>query len=173
MITLSFGGSIFISTFNVQTALNNHITKIGHYFLADVNLNFDRPYRISKVQNDLKSIQQIRIVEGWAYAPSQVILDNGRIGETVRLIGPPINSGMIQAELISGRWLQEGDRNAIVINEVFQFNFPDLKIGDSLKLMVNNEETFWTIVGFFQLAGKSTGFIAYTDFELVGEIQQF
>ena len=169
LITLSLGGSIFISTFNVQIALKNHTTKIGQYFLADVNLDFDRPYRISKVQNDLRSITGIKNVEGWAFASSQVILDNEQIGETVRLIGPPLDSELIQAVLIRGRWLQKGDHNAIVINEVFQTNFPDLDIGDTLKLRVNNEETIWTIVGFFQLAGKSTGFIAYTDFDSLAE----
>jgi len=169
LITLSLGGSIFISTFNVQIALKNHTLKIGQYFLADVNLDFDRPYRISKVQNDLRSINQIKKTEGWAFASSQVILDNGQIGETVRLVGPPLNSELIQANLISGRWLQPGDHNAIVINEVFQINFPHLQVGDFIKLRVNNEETIWKIIGFFQLAGKSTGFIAYTDFDSLAE----
>lgn len=169
LITLSLGGSIFISTFNVQIALKNHTTKIGQYFLADVNLDFDRPYRISKVQNDLRAITRIKNVEGWAFASSQVIFDNNQVGDTVRLVGPPMESELIQATLVRGRWLQDGDHNAIVINEVFQTNFPDLDVGDTLKLRVNNEETNWTIVGFFQLAGKSTGYIAYTDFDSLAE----
>ncbi|MHB8135667.1 MAG: ABC transporter permease [Anaerolineaceae bacterium] len=172
LITLTLGGSIFISTFNVQIALKNHTSKIGQYFLADVNLDFNQLYRISKVQNDLKSVDQIDVVEGWAFAPSQIILDNGQAGETVRLVGPPINSEMIKANLLKGRWMQIGDHNAIVLNEVFQTNFPNLDVGDTLKLRVNNEETEWVIIGFFQLAGKSTGYIAYTDFDSLAKMNK-
>jgi len=172
LITLTLGGSIFISTFNVQIALKNHTTKIGQYFLADANLDFNQSYRISKVQNDLKTVDQIDVVEGWAFAPSQIILENDQAGETVRLIGPPINSKMIKANLLKGRWMQEGDHNAIVLNEVFQTNFPNLDIGDNLKLRVNNEETEWVIIGFFQLAGKSTGYIAYTDFDSLAKLNK-
>jgi len=172
LITLTLGGSIFISTFNVQIALKNHTTKIGQYFLADVNLDFNQSYRISKVQNDLKTVHDIDVVEGWAFAPSQIILENDQAGETVRLIGPPINSEMIKANLIKGRWMKDGDHNAIVLNEVFQTNFPNLDVGDTLKLRVNTEDTEWVIIGFFQLAGKSTGYIAYTDFDSLAKLNK-
>ena len=68
--------------------------------------------------------------------------------------------------------MQDGDHNAIVLNEVFQTNFPNLDVGDTLKLRVNNEDTEWVIIGFFQLAGKSTGYIAYTDFDSLAKLNK-
>ncbi len=133
LITLSLGGAIFIATFNVQIALTKYIDQVAQYFLADVNLDFERPYRIAKVQEDLRQITNIESVEGWAYAPTEIILDNGEIGDSVQLIGPPLNTILLKAIIMQGRWLMPGDRNAVVLNEVFQTNFPDLKIGDELK----------------------------------------
>jgi putative ABC transport system permease protein len=78
--------------------------------------------------------------------------------------------------MITGRWLQPGDHNAIVLNELFLSRFPDMKVGDTIRLQVNGKETDWKVVGFFRFAGKVTGFLAYTDYayltEVIGQVQQ-
>ena len=170
LVTLSLGGAIFIATFNVQIALTEYIDQVAQYFLADVNLDFERPYRISKVQEDLRQITNIARVEGWSYAPTELILDNGQIGDSVQLIGPPLDTVLLNAIIEKGRWLNLEDHNAVVLNEVFLANFPDLKIGDQLNLRVAGEDTKWTIVGFFKLVGKSAGYIAYTDYKSLAAI---
>jgi putative ABC transport system permease protein len=77
---------------------------------------------------------------------------------------------------MDGRWIQPGDHQAIVLNELFLSRYPDLKVGDTIRLQVNGDETDWTVVGFFRFAGKVTGFLAYTDYEyltrLVGQVRQ-
>jgi putative ABC transport system permease protein len=40
-----------------------------------------------------------------------------------------------------------------------------MKVGDSFKLRVNGVKSNWIVVGFFQLAGKSTGFRAYANYD--------
>ena len=172
LVTLTTAGAIFIATFNVQISLVQYTEQVAQYFLADVNLDFERPYRISKVQEDLSVISDIDRVEGWSFAPSEVILENGQIGDGVQLIGPPINSSLLQAIIAKGRWLTAEDHNAIVLNEVFQSNFPDLDVGDTLKLRVASEDTEWKIVGFFKLVGKSAGYIAYTDYASLAAINK-
>jgi putative ABC transport system permease protein len=171
LITLTLGGAIFIATFNVQIALTKYTEQVAQYFLADVNLDFVKPYRISKIQEELSMIQEIKQVEGWSFAPSQVILENGQIGDSVQLIGPPIDTTLLQAIVEKGRWLEKDDHNSIVLNEVFQSNFPDLNVGDNIKLRVAGEDTEWKIVGFFKLVGKSAGYIAYTDYLSLANIK--
>jgi putative ABC transport system permease protein len=165
MTTLSLGGAIFIATFNVQVSLSDYIDRVSRYFLADVNLTLDRPYRIERVAQELSALPGVGWVEGWAEAASQLILEDGSAGDSILLIGPPADSILIEPILLSGRWIQPGDENAIVLSELFQARFPDLKPGDTLRLLVDGDETDWVVVGFFQLAGKSGGFLAYTNYD--------
>lgn len=165
MTTLTLGGAIFIATFNVQVSLSDYIDRLSKYFLADVNLTLDRPYRIDRITQELAALPGVGHVEGWAESPSQLILEDGSAGDSIHLVGPPSDSALIEPILLSGRWLQPHDQNAIVLSELFQARFPEMRPGDTLRLMVDGRETDFVVVGFFQLAGKSGGFLAYTGYD--------
>jgi len=170
MTTLTLGGAIFIATFNVQVSLSDYIDRVSRYFLADVNLTLDRSYRIERVAQELSTLPGVGWVEGWAEVPSQLILEDGSAGDSIVLIGPPADSALIEPILLSGRWIQPGDENGIVLSELFQARFPNLRPGDTLQLMVNGDETDWVVVGFFQLAGKSGGYLAYTNYDYLSSL---
>ncbi len=51
------------------------------------------------------------------------------------------------------------------MSELFRDRYPDLKVGDTIRLRVNGDETDWVVVGFYQLAGKVSGYAAYTSYE--------
>ena len=170
LITLTLGGAIFISTFNVQTSILNYIGQLSEYFLADVNLTLDRPQNIERVQQELADLPGVAKVEGWATARSEIVLADGSVGESVNLLAPPSGSKLVEPILLKGRWIQPGDQNAIVLSERFLSRFPDLSPGDTIQLKINGKETDWVVVGFFQLAGKSGGFLAYTNYEYLSEL---
>lgn len=165
LVTLTLGGAIFIATFNVRASLENYIQRVGRYFMADVNLTLDGAYRVSQIREALRGIPGINHVEGWAYARSELLLENDEAGDAVNLMAPPVESELIDPILLSGRWVRPGDQNAIVLSERFMSRLPGLKPGDTLRLRVNGEESDWVVVGFFQLVGKSTGLLAYTSAE--------
>ena len=48
LFTLTMGGAIFISVFNVRVTLHDYIGQIGKYFRADVSLDFDQAYRLDE-----------------------------------------------------------------------------------------------------------------------------
>jgi putative ABC transport system permease protein len=176
LITLTTGGAIFIATFTVRVSMQNYIDQIGRYFLADVNVALSRPYRMAEIQRLLYDIPDVRYVEAWSSARTQTLLPDGSDGEEVQMLAPPAGSPLVIPVLIEGRWLQPGDQNAIVLNELFQSRYPDLRVGDTLRLKVNGDETDWVVVGFYQFAGKVTGFLAYTDYDyltrLTGQMEQ-
>lgn len=170
VVTLSLAGAIFIATFSVRASLEHYITQLGRYFVADVNLTLDRAYRIREIQQILGKVPGVAALEGWAFARSEILLENDQAGEAVQLLGPPSTTQLIDPMLISGRWIQPGDRQAIALSERFLSRFPNLKPGDTLRLRVNGKNTEWKVVGFFQLAGKSAGLIAYTNYEYLSEL---
>jgi putative ABC transport system permease protein len=106
-------------------------------------------------------------VEGWAGAGSELVLEEGTAGVSVSLLAPPSDSTLVRPVMLTGRWIQPGDRNAIVLNDLFSTRFPELKTGDTLRLRVNGKETDFVVVGFFQFAGRVSGFLAYTSYEFL------
>ncbi len=170
LLTLTLGGAVFISTFNVRISLTGYIDQIGQYFLSDVNVTLDRPYRTGEIAGILGDVAGVGYVEGWAGAQAELLLDDGTAGDQVSLQGPPAGSQLIQPVMIRGRWIAPGDENAIVVNEMFAARFPDLKVGDPLKLQVNGEESEWVVVGFFRFAGKNGGYAAYTSYDYLASL---
>ncbi|HUV29373.1 MAG TPA: ABC transporter permease, partial [Anaerolineales bacterium] len=163
LITLSLGGALFISTFNVQLSMANYIDQISQYFIGDLNVTMAFPYRVEKIETLLSPLDEITHVEGWMTARSELIRPDGSTADSVQLLAPPGGSQLVNPKLLSGRWLQPGDQNAIVLNELFLSKFPELQTGDTLMLQVNGDETEWIVVGFYQFAGRSAGYMAYTN----------
>lgn len=170
LITLTIGGAVFISTFNVQVSMADYVDRISNYFLADVNLTTRRPYRTVEIEQSLEQIPEVESVEGWSAARSEIITNDGSPGESVQLLAPPSDTALVDPILMYGRWLRSGDRNAIVLSDSFLTGFPDLSVGDNIRLRVNGRESDWVIVGFFQLAGKASGYLAYTNSEYLSEL---
>lgn len=170
LTTLILGGATFISTFNVRGSIDAYTERIRKYFIADVNLTFNEPYRISRVVEDTKKIPGVVTVEGWASAEAEILKENDMPGESIQLLGPPVHSALIEPTVLKGRWIQEGDQNAIVVNELFEAYYPNIKMGDTIRLRVNGEEHDWIVVGTFQFAGKSSGLIAYTNYDYLAKI---
>jgi putative ABC transport system permease protein len=170
LITLSLGGAIFIATFNVRVSLDQYISQIRQYFIADINLVLKRPYRDQEILQILDRVPGVRYIETWTSAAGRMILDDDSLGERVSLIGPPANSVIIKPVITSGRWIQSGDRHAIVLSDTFQLHFPALRLGSPLRLKINDKNTDWVVVGFFQLAGKMSGYTAYTNYDYLAEL---
>lgn len=170
VVTLTLGGAVFIATFNVRVSLLDYIDQIIHYFLADVNITLDRTYRMEEIRPLMMEVPGVKMVEGWAFAPSELVMADGSVGESVALLAPPAGSPLVEPILREGRWIVPGDRNAIALSELFRDRFPELDVGDTIRLKVNGKDTDWRIVGFYQLAGKVTGFAAYTSYEYLSDL---
>ncbi len=170
LVTLTLGGAVFIATFNVRISLVQYVDQIIQYFLADVNITLDRSYHIEEIEEKIEEVPGISMVEGWMFARTELIMDDGSIGESVSLLAPPASSPLIEPILVDGRWIQPGDRNAIALSELFLEKFPDLDVGDTIRLRVNGKETDWVVVGFFQMGGKVSGYSAYTSYEYLSEL---
>jgi putative ABC transport system permease protein len=165
LITLTMGGAMFIATFNVQGSLSRYIGRIEKYFRADVNLTLDRSYRISEITSVVEQVPGVGSVEGWAVARGEMVMADDRAGESVTLLAPPAGSPLVEPILLEGRWIIPGDQNVVAVNERFREIYPDLEVGDTLRLKINGEETDLSVIGFFQLSGKSGGYLAYTSYE--------
>ena len=169
LFTLTLGGAIFIAVFNVQAALDDYINQVGNYFLADVNLTFERAYRIKKIEQLVMQVPGVVYSEGWAVASGEMLDENDYVIEDVSIMAPPADSQLVDPMLLEGRWVQAGDESALVINEAIHSIRPDLKVGDSIILNIADEKRAWVIVGIFKFVGTDS-LIAYTTYEYLSSL---
>ena len=169
LITLSLAGAVFIATFNVRASVEKYIDKVTAYILADINLDFDRNYRISEIEAIAKTIPQVVMVEPRSAATAQLLDDQGEALETVEIWGTPPEASTIKPILLDGRWIVAGDRNAIVLNEAFISNYPNLQVGDIINFNIKHREISFVIVGFFQFIGNNF-FLAYAPIDFLNEV---
>ena len=170
LFTLTMGGAIFISVFNVRVTLNEYVQDIGQYFLADVTIDFDRPYRLNEIEQYARVDPRVEHVEGWAYSVGEILYPDGSTADNLTILAPPAESTLVQPLMVSGRWVQPGDERKLAISEgVFDY-FPDLEIGDTISLQVAGDEEQWEVVGIFKFIGLE-GMLGYAPYEYISREQ--
>ncbi len=171
LFTLVLAGAIFIGVYNLWASFDKIINDIQGYFLADINVSFDRAYRFDKVSAMALSVPGVSSVEGWLEYPGTLISeDKEQAGKQIVFVAPPSTSTLIDPIISGGRWLETGDENAIVIGNHLLNIFPDLKIGDTLTIKINEKETTWNIVGFYTITGNSDVPLLYVNYEYISRL---
>ncbi len=169
LFTLTMGGAIFIAVFNVRVTLHNYIGQIGKYFVADVVLDFDRPYRLLEIEQTVMSVGGIEHVEGWQFVSGELLDENNEVLENINVFGPPAESELIEPSLVSGRWIQPGDVRKLAISEGALKYFPELAPGDYVNLKIEGRDEIWEVVGIFKFVDRE-GVLAYAPYEYVSKM---
>jgi putative ABC transport system permease protein len=169
LFTLTMGGAIFIAVFNVRVTLHDYMDQIGKYFVADVTVDFDRPYRLREIEQKVMTIEGIQHVEGWQFVSGELLDEKNEVLENINVFGPPADSQLIEPILIAGRWVRADDVRKLAVSEgAFQY-FPDLAPGDTLNLKIDSREEVWEVVGIFKFVDRE-GVLAYAPYEYVSRV---
>ncbi len=167
---LTLAGAIFIAVFNMKASLDLAIEEILGYVLSDVNINFSEWYRMQKVEAIADSIPGVVHAEGWGIAAGSVLTADRKTSTQVQLIGPPANSTLIDPTITQGRWLRPDDENAVVIGNSMTAARPELKVGDTITIQIDEKETEWRIVGVYRMGGNPKSPILYANYEYLGRV---
>jgi putative ABC transport system permease protein len=171
LLTLILAGSLFIGVYNLWASFAQDIVDVQGYMLADINASFSRPYRFDKVSEMALNIPGVSSVEGWLEFPGILIPEGtDEAGRQIQFIAPPSTSTLIDPIVTAGRWLQPGDENAVVIGNHLLNMFPDLKVGDTLTIKVNEQETQWHIIGFYSAPIPLDTPYLYVNYEYISRL---
>jgi putative ABC transport system permease protein len=163
------GGAIFIAVFNVRVTLHDYIGQIGNYFVADVSLDFDKPYRLNEIEQKAMEVQGVQGVEGWQFLSGDLLDEKGEMLDSINIFGPPAESTLIQPILLEGRWLQPGDVRKLAISEGAKKYYPDLKPGDSINLKIDGRDEAWEVIGIFKFIDRE-GMLGYAPYEYISQV---
>lgn len=169
LFTLTMGGAIFIAVFNVRVTLHDYIGQIGKYFVADVSLDFDRPYRLQEIEQMLMKVGGIQHMEGWQFVSGELLDEKDEVLENINVFGPPADSELIEPILVAGRWIHADDVRELAVSEGALKYFPDLKPGDNINLKIEGRAEIWKVVGIFKFVDRE-GVLAYAPYEYVSRV---
>ena len=153
---LAAAGGMFMTGINVKTGWESFLAdgvSSRHY---DLEIRLNSPQPGEEIFSTVASIPGVQQVEPWNLMPTAVYrpdgLDivrtypDGGHGSFMLRSAPP-ESKMLESPILSGRWLQAGDKDGIVLNQMAAVFFPDVKAGDTIRLMVNGRTASFQVVG--------------------------
>lgn len=153
---LAAAGGMFITGINVKEGWQTYLaqaTADRHY---DLEIRLNSPQAAEKMLATLAALPGVQKVEVWNLAPAALARpdgwdivptypDGGHGSFTLRSV--PLPSEFIETPLLSGRWLQADDTNAVVLNQNAQALFPEAEVGDEIQLMLEGKRTTLRLVG--------------------------
>lgn len=168
LFTLTMGGAIFIAVFNVRVTLHDYIGAISRYFVADVSLDFDAPYRLREMEQVMTQVEGVTRIEGWQFVSGELLDENGDVFENLNIFAPPAHSELVKPILVKGRWIEPGDVRKFAVSEAVYKYYPDVKPGDFLKVKILGKEETWEVVGIFKFVDRE-GMLAYAPYEYISQ----
>jgi putative ABC transport system permease protein len=169
LVTLTLGGAVFIAVLSVQSSLDRTVDDLLHSLYGfDMQVTLEDPERAAQVVTEVQRVPGVAVAESWSLLSTRRVLADGGEGESLTLFGVPPETQMMHPTITEGRWLLPDDESALVVSvEVLKDN-PDLGVGDTMTLTINDREEQWTIVGaMVTMQGMPN---VYTPFDYFGRV---
>ena len=158
LLTLTISGAFFIMVFATQYSFVQTIDKIFAGFGYEVQINFEQYQRIDEIVPLIESRPNVANAEMWTFrtADARIPGASGPGSEyEVFVRGVPSASPLFNPEMVAGRMLDPGDKQAILLNQKLAGKM-GVKVGDEIIIdMPDAGDTQWTVVGLvFDLNGR-------------------
>jgi putative ABC transport system permease protein len=167
--TLILAGTLFIGVMNIRDSLNTEFSKVFEkYYNWEVAMGLDGNYPVNGIKVRTLSVPGVVGVDTQGLASVQRLKSDGTKGATFNVVGLRYGDNFVKADLKSGRWLQAGDRNVLVLTSALADDMPDVKVGDTIAFKINDQARDWEIVGIIPQAWEKS---AYADFDYLAHLQ--
>jgi putative ABC transport system permease protein len=166
--TLTLAGALFISVVNVRGSMLAELDRIMGVYNYDIAVLLDDTYQNDGVERRVTRVPGVTRAQGMGFATGKRIRPDGSNGPTFELLGVPPSTSLLQPTIVEGRWMESGDRNAIVVSTEWLKAEFDVRVGDTVTLEIRGDETEWEVVGIYLLPGDST---VYGTFDFVSRAQ--
>ena len=172
---LATGGAIFVSGFNIMAGFQAIPYTIYNEQRWDVEIRLGEPTSSSELTAIVGQVSGVSRVETWNIITTG-IQDAGEINVTrtypdqghgsmsLNAI-PPATSMLIPPQITEGRWLNPDDTDSVVLPPSIRQTMPDVKVGDSVQLSVEDRPTTWRVIGITGGMGGSCPCVTQEGYE--------
>jgi putative ABC transport system permease protein len=148
LLTLSMGGSVFITVLSVRASLFLTIESIADYWQQDLTVDFQRSFPLERIDEPLRAVPDVTHWEGWSIKSAfRQRPDGSRSDEMITIFAIPPDSRFVRPTLLEGHWLSRDDPDGVVINIDFALKEDDIQVDDRLTLTIEGTETIWHVAG--------------------------
>jgi putative ABC transport system permease protein len=145
---MALSGAILLTVFNVRVSLMEELDNIFRYRNYDVNISFERPYRLAEIENAALNVPGVVDVEGYRQTRDAYRLrDDGSRSNNISIVSLSPVTDIFNLPLTEGRWLTMQDQTAVVVNTAFLRDEPDVHLGDRLAVKINGRKITVQVVG--------------------------
>lgn len=172
---LATGGAIFVSGFNVMAGFQAIPYTIYNEQRWDVEIRLEEAESAGELLAIVQNVSGVRRVETWNIITTS-IQNVGEIDVTrtypdqghgsLGLSAIPSSTSMVlPPQIAEGRWLDPDDTDTVVLPPSVRQTLPDVKVGDSVQLSVDDRPTTWRVVGIAAGMGGSCPCVTRKGFE--------
>jgi putative ABC transport system permease protein len=169
--TLVVGGTLFMTVMNVHRGMMVELLRQLEMFDFEVTVGLVENYESNFLEKKALEIARVTEAETRTGAGAQLIYENGDKGSRLVIQGVKPETKFLKPTMLSGRWLVEGDKRAIVLGSPILSDEPNLRSGQKIILEIEDEESEWEIVGIVAMStGEGTN-LAYADFDDLSKLR--
>jgi putative ABC transport system permease protein len=177
---LASGGAMFMTGLNVRDGWQQSVADGLAARRYNLEIRLSRPEEIAPLVARLRAIPRVQEVEAWGYTPTaptqpgeidvvRTYPDGGHGAFALR--APPATTRLVDFPVLVGRWLQPGDTDAVVLNQMALLQLPGVGVGDTITLGLEGRPRRWRVVGIVQEIGLGAGaYVTDAAFERAGDL---
>lgn len=172
---LSAAGGMFLTAINVKTGWEQYLAEAASDRHYDLEMRLNSPHSEAQITSLIAGVSGVRQIESWSFVPVAVYRSNGlNIVRTYpdgghgsfTLRSTPPATNLIDVPLLSGRWLQAGEVEAVVLNQNAKALFPQAEVGDAIQLAVEGNPVTLRLVGVVkQILSPATAYVTPGGYE--------
>lgn len=144
---LAVGGAAFMAALNTAAAWNGAVENDFAHRRYDLTVVLAEFQATAELDRTLAAVPAVAHAEYWPGASPYLVGPHGVSTVTATMLGPDPGSELLRLPLVSGRWLEPGDVDAVVINQSVVKNLPGIGVGDSVGVRQRGRTTRFPIVG--------------------------
>lgn len=168
---LASAGTVFVAGMSLGSGVQAIADEQKEQTTWDVDVQLAKPAPADKVTSIAEQVDDVSRVEGWNRAqtglsgPGEIPLtrtypDQGHGSVSVTAV-PAEAETLPSPNLLEGRWLRRAETGAVVLNQIVRKNTaPDVRVGESVQLLIEGRATEWQVVGIVEERGGSGGVYA-------------
>ena len=148
LATLVIAGAAFIAILSLRDSLLMGLDEMFGYFRYDVEIAFDRRYRVDKIEQEALRVPGVTRAESWLVTAGVRVRADASESNRLQTFAVPSATELMKPVVVEGRWLlPAGDENAIVVNNQVINEESDIHVGDDVVLDIEGIEHTWRVVG--------------------------
>lgn len=182
-LLLAVGGGLFIASLALAAGWERWLEAIPRTRLHAVEVRTAVAVEPGPVLALLGALPGVARAEAWGWTPAapagaieRTYPDGGH--GAFALIAPPAGSTLLHLPLRAGRWLADGDGDAVVLNQMACERLPGVVVGGRITLAVDGRPSSWLVVGLVEEIGSpATAYVRPAALAaatgLAGRVRQF